>query len=570
MKARVKIALLCVCIFSSLFCFAGCDNPFGGRTYDTTPSDVYIRQTDDEDLKGDGTTEGMPEYEEQSSGESLFEDGALDEYRNAWYGVRTIYQPSEVDYLSTTDQDLLKIRRKFIQNASDQYYYFSWYVLTALCDKYGVGVGNQSQTYTFLDEDGSPSFDITYNHSGSTQELKIEGSSDGGISFESSDSWSCCLSVDSTDNYYTKFITTFAQYLQIRFIEIALDLPKTSINSVLNLSTGEVYIQVINEKLVDYAGKIDVLGINLTKQNAYISCITEDIIGQDGYQTDAFSIVSGFLTNFAPHFPTYKKTEICDIDSTAYFNVGQQGNPSKLPNMEYNEYQSATFFYKDEQEPVAQLVFDLYIDSINDMTIDVYALFIKADGLDSPISRATYLCTINTVSDKDFYYLPKVDNWDTFDPNTVPTNNNDAAPYTDLELEDVQADDFLNVYLNPESDHFGTVGYEDVLNLQEGERKTSLLSSDLGGNIHSIIVPVLKNGEEVDLSDLQFYADLTRDNIVLLFDIQYPNGGTVLDHGTDDFGFKYLALIEGFTQEDSVDMFNEEEDDDDDEDYADD
>lgn len=547
MKTKVKISLLCVCMFSFLFCFTGCD--FGFIHFETnTPQGEFVRHTNDDDLQqGERVPPQNDNFDDPTS--VLFEDGTMDEYIDVWHGVRTVYDPSSENYLSITNQTLLAQRQKFNQNATDQYYYFAWYVLTALVDNFGVPVGNQTKTYTFYTGGKEGSAPINYSQVAFLrQEMRIEGKVSG--SFDDTKKWNFSLSTHDETEYYENYIHAFTNYLQIRFLEVVLGLSKTEINTIVDLSTGAIYETEINAKLANYAQKIEKLGI-ANKKSDFIALILDEVIGQNEFLSQVSSIVDDFMNSIAPTFASYSRTEVADISAGAFFNVGTRGNPAKLPNMEYAEYQSASFYYKDGQEPKANTIFQVYIDSRRDMVLDVYALYTKESGT----SRVEFLGTLHTDSTKDFCYKP-LGETEELDLNTEITNNNDFVLYPEATKQQIEDDAFLNVYLNYESENFGTQGYANPLSAADGQTVCQLVSYVGDANLHSLSQPVLKNGEEVDLSDIKFYADLTKDGIVLLFDIQYENGGTTTNH-QGDYSFKFLNLPEGLAREDSEEMYAE-------------
>ena len=558
MKTKLKISLICVCIFSLLFCFSGCD--FGLIHLDTTPTDPTVRHTSDDEVVQDYTP-----IQEETPVADIFEEGALQEYIDVLHGVKTVYLPAvDGNYLQTTDQTLLAQRQKFNQNAADQYYYMAWYVLTALVDRYGVETGQQQKTYQAFTAVSESDRTITYNDDIETSYLKIEGYIEGSdpAEFDASKRWICSLATDSQENYQSRYLSTFVPYVQLRFMEIALNQPATSLDSVI--SGGTVLQNVVDEKINNYVAKIKTLGINNLMLNSYIEFLTNSVVGNTSYQTEIGSIVQKFLNDFASSFPNYSRTESAELTADVFYAVGEKEDPAKLHNIDYQEYQSCTFFYNDSTQ-LAQTIYEIYVDSKRDIVVDVYVLLSKADGP----QKVEYLCTLHTVADEDVDYSSDSDE-DVI--NNAPTNYNSIFLYDEITSEQIAADEFLNVYLNPESENFGTKGTQESPISSQNTQNCKFLAYDENANIHSLATPVQKGSEVVDLSDIKFFADFSQDCVVLLFDIQYANGGTVEAHDANDYSFKFVTTIEGMEKEDilSEDEENEEDTGNDDDDELDD
>lgn len=114
-------------------------------------------------------------------------------------------------------------------------------------------------------------------------------------------------------------------------------------------------------------------------------------------------------------FPTYSRVEIADIDANAFYTEGEGDDVKKLASMAYHEYQSAIiypdgifnydFSAEDGQDvDMTQKLWqfdlvDLYVDSKQDITLDVYIrLHIGGTNYFAHVTR------MNTDSTKSFSY----------------------------------------------------------------------------------------------------------------------------------------------------------------------
>ena len=554
MKKRFKTSLLAVCLSALLFCCAGCTyiSP-GNGDFD------YVKHGDDE-LKPFHPHEGFGESTEASE-EYAFSDGAFDDYISAWYGVRALYNPDATDesYLSSSSsQTILNDRLKFNDNAFNQYYFMARYVLTGLVDFYGKSVDNYTCfDYQFfadnslLPDGASTGYNCVYNHMAvSTQDLCIQN-----------DGWLCRLPdemLTDLDNYLKNYLNAFAPYLALRFMESALGLPATQLNSAVDVFTGLPKTDYVNSAKSKYVTMVDKLGIGGT-QDDFVDIVKNEIIGSDSllndllysYSVVVYGLINKFLDDIAPNFPTYTRLEFCDVDSSKFFTPGIKGEPTKLNNVPYAEYQSATFFYQKDQTPLVNTFFDICIDSRSDVCVDVYCLYIEG-GLAQKIE---YACTLKTDSTKSCYYVPTISLDDEIDLNTVPTNSNGTILFEDLTKQQIEEDQFFGSFVDPNSQTFGTTGYDNVLYAGNGERLNAIVGRTSANQNIWQLNKAMKNGEEVDLSDICVYAPLDKDGIVVVFDIQYQNGGTVFDHDDGDYAFKFLIKFDGLYPEDCAEVY---------------
>lgn len=571
MKNRFKVLMLTICLSISLFCFAGC-NPFGssGLEFGGGTDTPYVQHGDDETRQhepADDHTVRPVDDTIPNNEDWLFESDAFDEAKAQFYGVRTLYTPNAQsdNYLSSeTASSILADRQKFNQNAVDQYKYMAKYILFHLVDHYGVQTSSTSEFYNFYADNslvpsGQPTkTEISYDPATYASVIARDARQ-----IQTSE-WTCHLNLEGIssadlDDYYENtyagtYLSAFVPYLQIRLIETALGIPTanaTTIGAMVDTSNNHPTSQA-QARINAYASQISQLGIPTTigtNTINYASMVASDVIGS-AYNIVTHGIflnavVSGFLNDVAPTFATYTRTEFCDLDANVYFNGGTRGTPTKLGNMDYQEYYSVSYFTREGTTPLADISLDVYIDSRQDIVLDVYAMYIKA-GVGYKID---YAGTLHTDSNTHYYYAPE-DPDDVVDYNSVVTNNNSIIMYYGMSDDDRDADSFYSAYLDPSKDSFGTQGsanplydptqqvYGGVL-ARTGEEGFWYLPSDVAK----------KNGETVDLSDIKVYAPLDVDGVVIIFDIQYAGGGTVNNHTAGDYAFRYLVHIEGVDKE---------------------
>jgi len=199
---------------------------------------------------------------------------------------------------------------------------------------------------------------------------------------------------------------------------------------------------------------------------------------------------------------------------------------------------------------MADIAFTIYIDSRENITMDVYAVFVEA-GVGYKID---YVGSLHTDSTKDYFYAPD-DPDDNVDFNSVITNTNQVIMYDGMSTETRDADAFYSAYLDPNKDSFGTAGSPSPLYCESGQSYGSVLARTDDTDYWYLPSDVAqKNGQTVDLSDIMVYAPLDKDCVVLVFDIQYAGGGTVTNHTAGDYAFRHLVQIEGMSKEDMQDL----------------
>ena len=562
MKIRIKSFLMCVCLSVLLFCFGGCE-PLGGYA-----DDYYIRHGDDGVVPPRPGIEPTPAPVDNTStfdDDWIYEDDAFDDYISKYYGMRTIYTANAKsnEYLNTTDAFLLADRQKFNSNAQMQYYYMAKYILYNLVDHYATTVDESNDTYTFyantslLPEGTLTQTVVEYNPT-----LHALSSARIAKVIQNDPTWTCSLSIDSSYdyiNYLADYLPVFVPYLQIRLMETALGVTTpTSINLVVNLATNQSIITQVNTIINNLVKNIYTLGISddVLSRNNVKNIIQNDIIGENAYNANLAnynlflnSVINGFYDNIAPNFASYNRNEFCDVDSATFYDAGTKAEPSKLSNIEYQEYQSASFFYKEGQEALANTYFDLYVDSAQDIVLDVYCLYLKA-GVGQKIE---YAFTLHTDSTKNFYYSPYDEN-DELNLNEEVTNYNSGVFYDGLTVEQRDEDEFLSKYLNPDSTFFGTNGYANPMQVDSGSFGAILARTNIN-DVWYLPNNVNKNGEVVDLSDIMVYAPADKDGVVLVFDIQYNGGGTTFNHDDYDYSFKYIAALDGSSKEEIRESF---------------
>lgn len=581
MKFRLKTFLLTICLSISLFCFAGC-NPFGGSGLDFDDGgSTYIKHNDDEVRPSRPPEDHSHQHQDATipnDEDWLFKEGAFDEAKAQFYGVRTLYTPNaqSESYLSSdVAQSVLADRQKFDTNAVKQYEYMAKYILINLVDHYGVQLESSSENYNFYADNslvptGSPTkYSITYDPSvyrgggGTARDIQTSG-------------WPCRLNLDGLsgselDAYYENsyagtYLNAFVPYLQIRLIETAFGVPtdnQTNIASMVNLSANQPTTQA-QARINAYAHSISKLGIQTEINGAAINygqVVRKVVIGDESlllspYASFVGDVVDGFLDDVAPNFPQYTRTEFCDIVADVYFDGGTRGTPTKLSNMEYQEYYSVSYFTKEDAEHMADVALDIFIDSKEDIVLDVYVMYIKANvGY-----KIDYAGTLHTDSSTHYYYAPE-DPDDNVDYNAVTTNNNQVIMYYDLSTEDRDADPVYSAYLDPSKDSFGIFGTQNPLYSQTEQVYGGVIERTGKNNMWNLPSDKAhKNGEVVDLSDIMVYAPLDVDGVVVIFDIQYPGGGNAFNHAAGDYSFRYLIHIEGANSEDmkDVNLFSED------------
>ncbi len=569
MKIRIKSLLMCVCLSVLLFCFSGC-TVFGTGGYN---DDYYIKHGDDETKPYRPGIQPTPSKHDDTSTfdeDWIYEDDAFADNISKYYGARNIYTANaqSSEYLNTTDAELLADRQKFNSNAQMQYYYMAKYILYNLVDHYATQVDESTDTYTFyantaLLPAGVPTQTIiNYNPS-----VYAYSSVRLSKAIQSSPKWICSLNIDDSYNYINylaDYLPVFVPYLQIRLMESALGITTpTNINAVVNLSTNQSISTAVNTIVVGYVTKIYTLGITAQSLpiNSVLDILKQEIIGTSAYNENLLNyntflndLLNGFYNDVAPSFANYNRNEFCDVESSVLYNVGSKAQPSKLSNIEYQEYQSAAFFYKEGQEALANTCFDFYIDSAQNIVLDVYCLYIKA-GVGQKIE---YACTINTDSTKDFFYSPYDEN-DELNLNQEVSNHNAGMLFDGITPQQRDEDAFLSEYLNPDKQNFGTNGYESPMLTQGASSFGAILARTNINDIWYLPNNVNKNGTSVDLSDIMVYAPLDKDGIIFVFDIQYNGGGTTFSHDAYDYSFKYLISIDGSNKEDIRASFEDEE-----------
>ena len=564
MKNRLKVLLLTLCMSISLFCFAGCNSfsgnglDFGGGT--DTP---YIQHSDDEvkpHYPGEDHTIPYPDSTIPSDEDWLFEADAFDETIAQYYGVRNLYTPDaqSASYLdSSLPTSIKNNRQKFNTNAVKQYEYMAKYILINLVDHYATAINDiTTDRYTFFADDPTIYLEINYDTStyrsvNAVQSRAIQ-----------TDEWTCHLNLDGVSNldeyyansYVSTYLSTFVPYLQIRLIETALGITTpTTLAAMVDTSNNHPTAQA-QARIDAYASRISQLGIP-TQNGAdtinYAGVVASDVVGSAyGSATHGVfvgSVLTGFFDNVATLFPAYSRTEFCDLDAVVVFDGGTRGSPTKLNNMEYQEYYSASFFTREGTNPLANISFDIYIDSRSDIVLDVYCLYTKAGMAEYNIE---YLATLNTDSTIHYYYAPEDPN-DDVNFNEVVTNHNTVLLYEDLTPETRDANTFYSAYLDPTKTTFGTNGSANPMYTDSSGAYSNMTAKLNASDLWYLPSDVAtKNGEVVDLSDIMVYAPDDVDCLVVIFDIQYQGGGTVDSHDNNGYAFRYLINIEGENAQD--------------------
>lgn len=574
MKNRFRSRFLAVCLSTLLFCFAGCDY------IPTSDGDNYIpsHTTDDvrpivDDTKSDDFSVDTPE-------EQAFKDGAFDDYIANWYGVRTLYTPNAN---STTSNAMLSAdRQKFNDNAYNQYVYMSNYILMALVNMYQTPVddGTVCFDYEFFADNATfpNTIHYSYNFVASTDLATVatDAIQNNNWTFRLTpltDESGVELPIET--NYLSRYLSVFSPVLALQLMETDLGLGVSQTNMMIDLNTCTVNQNYIDTQKAQYVTQVNTLGIDRSKD--YANLILENVIGTSAtsvllapYDTKVGNIVSKFFDDIEPQFAHYSRTEFCDIDATQFFTPGDNStDPTKLTNMDYQEYQSATFFYReDAAETMVNNAIDIYIDSREDIVLDVYCLYIEANGP----QKIEYLATLHTDHTQSCYYSPDDPN-DAVDSDTdttnnenalnnLTTNNNTGLLYLDMTDDEIQSDPFYKAYIDTSSDTFGTTGYANVLYADANHPSVGAIleRTDLSGNVWQLDT-ALKNGQTVDLSDISVYAPIDKDGMVIIFDIQYKDGGTVSSHDNGDYAFKYLIQIDGLTKSDFDESKNQTDED---------
>ena len=173
---------------------------------------------------------------------------------------------------------------------------------------------------------------------------------------------------------------------------------------------------------------------------------SSDTIYKFGYKATLNDIATAILgtfgsngeqtsTGFSTLFPTYTRVEITDSQPFNHYYSNnptlEDDEPQKMDSMDYREYNSVIIYpdaeaYTEEEFGVAidpekkNWLFDyfnIYIDSVMDITIDIY-LRVHFEGETNPSGDVVgredvlvHLTRMNTDSKKDYHYSPEIEDY---------------------------------------------------------------------------------------------------------------------------------------------------------------